>query len=96
MMSVLLDFDESALASRPLGPGERESHIQIELACRFYAYRWLAIGTITQSLPDAPNRNPSAANRNQRTTIQSPIILSRIHAVETQVVAPWIFAQGEE
>jgi predicted HTH domain antitoxin len=41
MMSVTLDFDEQVLASLPLGPGERERHMQIELACRFYANGWL-------------------------------------------------------
>lgn len=40
-MSVTLDFDEQALASLPFGPGERERHMQIELACRFYASGWL-------------------------------------------------------
>ena len=42
-MSVTLDFDEQALASLPLGPGERERHMQIELACRFYASGWLTL-----------------------------------------------------
>jgi len=42
-MSVTLDFDESALASLPLGPGERERHMQIELACRYYACGWLSL-----------------------------------------------------
>ena len=43
-MSVILDLDEQALASLPLGPGERERHMQIELACRFYASSWLTLG----------------------------------------------------
>ena len=43
-MSVTLDLDEQALASLPFGPGERERHVQIELACRFYASGWLTIG----------------------------------------------------
>jgi len=43
-MSVTLDFDEQALASLPFGPGERERHMQIELACRFYASGWLTLG----------------------------------------------------
>jgi predicted HTH domain antitoxin len=42
-MSVTLDFDEQVLASLPLGPGERERHMQIELACRFYANGWLTL-----------------------------------------------------
>ena len=41
-MSVTLDFDEQALASLPLAPGERERHMQIELACRYYARGWLS------------------------------------------------------
>lgn len=43
-MSVTLDLDEQALASLPLGAGERERHMQIELACRFYASGWLTLG----------------------------------------------------
>lgn len=41
-MSITLDFDADALASLPLGPGERERHMQIELACRYYARNWLS------------------------------------------------------
>ena len=41
-MSIILDFDEEALAGLPLGPGERERHMQIELACRYYARGWLS------------------------------------------------------
>jgi predicted HTH domain antitoxin len=40
-MSIILDLDDEALASLPLKPGERERHMQIELACRFYARDWL-------------------------------------------------------
>jgi predicted HTH domain antitoxin len=43
-MSITLELDEQALAGLPLGPGERERHIQIELACRFYANGWLSLG----------------------------------------------------
>jgi len=42
-MSITLELDEQALAGLPLGPGERERHIQIELACRFYARGWLSL-----------------------------------------------------
>lgn len=41
-MSVTLEIDEQTLASLPLGPGERERLMQIELACRFYANGWLS------------------------------------------------------
>jgi predicted HTH domain antitoxin len=43
-MSITLDFDEQTLACLPLQPGERERHMQIELACRFYASGWLSLG----------------------------------------------------
>ena len=43
-MSITLDLDEHALACLPLQPGERERHMQIELACRFYANGWLSLG----------------------------------------------------
>ncbi|HOB98630.1 MAG TPA: UPF0175 family protein [Verrucomicrobiota bacterium] len=43
-MSVTLEFDEEVLAGLPLGPGERERHMQIELACRYYAKGWLSLG----------------------------------------------------
>lgn len=43
-MSITLDFDEQALNSLPLGPGERERHMQIELACRYYANAWITLG----------------------------------------------------
>jgi predicted HTH domain antitoxin len=42
-MSITLDLDEQALASLPFGPGERERHMQIELACRFYASGWISL-----------------------------------------------------
>ena len=41
-MSVTLEFDETLLAGLPLGPGERERHMQIELACRYYAKGWVS------------------------------------------------------
>ena len=43
-MSITLDLDEQALSSLPLQPGERERHMQIELACRYYANGWLSLG----------------------------------------------------
>ena len=43
-MGITLEFDEDTLASVPLGPGERERHMQIELACRFYVKGWLSLG----------------------------------------------------
>jgi predicted HTH domain antitoxin len=42
-MSITLDLDEAVLASLPFGPGERERHMQIELACRYYARGWLSL-----------------------------------------------------
>ena len=42
-MSITLEFDEQALANLPLGPGERERHMQIELACRYYGRGWLSL-----------------------------------------------------
>ena len=41
-MSITLQIDEQALAGLPLGPGERERHMQIERACRYYAKDWLS------------------------------------------------------
>lgn len=41
-MRITLEFDEQALANLPLGPGERERHMQIELACRYHARGWLS------------------------------------------------------
>jgi predicted HTH domain antitoxin len=43
-MSITLELDELTLRALPLGPGERERHMQIELACRYYAKRWLSFG----------------------------------------------------
>ena len=43
-MSVTLELEEQALASLPFGSGERERHMQIELACRFYGHGWLMLG----------------------------------------------------
>lgn len=43
-MSIILDMDDDALASLPLKPGERERHMQVELACRFYGRGWLSFG----------------------------------------------------
>lgn len=41
-MSITLEFDETVLAGLPLGPGERERHMQIELACRYCAKGWVS------------------------------------------------------
>lgn len=41
-MSVTLNLDDAALACLPLGDGERERHMGIELACRYYAKGWLS------------------------------------------------------
>jgi predicted HTH domain antitoxin len=43
-MSITLEVDEATLHALPLGPGERERHMQIELACRYYAKGWLSLG----------------------------------------------------
>jgi predicted HTH domain antitoxin len=43
-MSITLELDEQMLANLPLGPGERERHMQIELACRYYGRGWLSFG----------------------------------------------------
>ena len=43
-MSITLDLDEESLRMLPLGPGERERHMQIELACRYYGRGWLTFG----------------------------------------------------
>ena len=43
-MSITLQLDDEILASLPFGPGERERHMQIELACRYYANGWLSLG----------------------------------------------------
>ena len=42
-MSITLEIDDETLASLPVGPGERERLMQIELACRFYANGWLSL-----------------------------------------------------
>jgi len=47
-MSITLELDQEALQSLPLGPGERERHMQIELACRYYAKGWLTFGQAAQ------------------------------------------------
>jgi len=47
-MSISLDLEDQALASLPLAPGERDGHMQIELACRFYANRGLSPGQATR------------------------------------------------
>ena len=41
-MGITLNLDDNALASLPLQAGERERHMQIELACRYYAKGWLS------------------------------------------------------
>ena len=43
-MSITLELDEESLRMLPLGPGERERHMKIELACRYYARGWLTFG----------------------------------------------------
>jgi predicted HTH domain antitoxin len=43
-MSIILDVDEAVLRALPLAPGERERHMQIELAARYYARGWLNFG----------------------------------------------------
>jgi predicted HTH domain antitoxin len=43
-MSITLEVDEQALRALPLGPGERERHMRIELACRYYEKGWLSFG----------------------------------------------------
>jgi predicted HTH domain antitoxin len=43
-VSVILDLDDEALSRLPLPPGEGERHMQIELACRYYANGWLSLG----------------------------------------------------
>ncbi len=42
-MSVTLEFDEEVLAGLPFGPGEREKHMKIELAARYYAEGWMSL-----------------------------------------------------
>ena len=43
-MSITLEVDDDVLQQLPLGPGERERHMQIELAARYYARGWLSFG----------------------------------------------------
>jgi predicted HTH domain antitoxin len=43
-VSLTINLDDETLASLPVGPGERERLMQIELACRFYAKGWLTGG----------------------------------------------------
>jgi predicted HTH domain antitoxin len=43
-MTITLEVDEQSIRALPLGPGERERHMQIELACRYYANGWLSFG----------------------------------------------------
>jgi predicted HTH domain antitoxin len=47
-MNVTLDFDDALLAGLPFGPGERERHMKIELACRYYAKGWVTFGQAAQ------------------------------------------------
>jgi predicted HTH domain antitoxin len=43
-VSITLEVDDEVLSHLPLGPGERERHMRIELATRYYAKRWLTFG----------------------------------------------------
>lgn len=43
-MSITLEVDDAVLEKLPLGPGEPERHMQIELAARYYARGWLTFG----------------------------------------------------
>jgi predicted HTH domain antitoxin len=43
-VSITLELDDEVVNRLPLAPGEREWHMQIELACRFYANGWLTFG----------------------------------------------------
>jgi len=43
-VSITLEVDDEVLRHLPLEPGERERHMRIELACRYYAKNWLTIG----------------------------------------------------
>ena len=43
-MSITLEVDDQTLHAIPLAPGERERHMKIELACRYYAKGWLSFG----------------------------------------------------
>lgn len=44
VVSVILEVDDDVLRHLPLGPGERERHMRIELATRYYAKQWLTFG----------------------------------------------------
>jgi len=41
-MSVTLEFDEALAGGPAVGSRERERHMQIELACRYYASGWVS------------------------------------------------------
>ncbi len=43
-MSITLEVEDSVLNALPLAAGERERHMQIELASRYYAKGWLTFG----------------------------------------------------
>ena len=43
-MSITLQMDDAVLQTLPLAPGERERHMEIELACRYYGRGWLSFG----------------------------------------------------
>lgn len=43
-MSITFEVDDAVLLQLPLGPGERERHMQVELAARYYARGWLSFG----------------------------------------------------
>ncbi len=43
-VSITIEVDDEILRHLPLGPGERERHMRIELAARYYAKRWLTFG----------------------------------------------------
>ena len=43
-MPITLEVDEPPLRALPLGPGERERHMQIELARRYDTKAWLSFG----------------------------------------------------
>ncbi|MFT5466478.1 MAG: putative HTH domain antitoxin [Verrucomicrobiales bacterium] len=43
-VSITLEVEDEVLSQLPLGPGERERHMSIELAARYYAKNWLTFG----------------------------------------------------
>jgi predicted HTH domain antitoxin len=43
-VSITLEVEDSVLDALPLAAGERERHMQIELASRYYAKGWLTFG----------------------------------------------------